>query len=195
MQDKELLLKIVADKKNEILNSDNYQRYLAVINILEKINVVYNDVEKITVLDNRDLLLLDDSSKKIIGYINFLVSNNSYDIDEVRNSLMIVKKQLNEQLGSDITYYESLRATLNDLKVIEDSILGNMRDNYSLILDFIKLCYKEKSISLEEAVSLNLYVVDQCCKNGEVLDNDEIEIEVNDRSIYEELVEVFRKYG
>lgn len=190
MKDKDLLIELYNEMKNE------YQEYLRYFHTIRKLNGIIEGNKEIIDLNSSDLELFDDDCKNIIENIKYisLFQLGEYSKEETNNSLVFIKEQLIKKIKKDVSYYDKLYKNLKYLSNLEESF-NDIQNNYSLIMEFIEFCYKEKKITLEQAISLNLDIV-----NAYIIkkDNDDVVeeiIEENEEPIYEQLEELFEKYG
>lgn len=189
MVGKDILLNLFEEMNVEL------DEYLYINKILIDIDKVIEDYTKIDILDE-NLKAFDEISKKIIFYIKLQIKNNlEINETELKNSILYIRNEIEKKLPENAEYYEALWEMVCHFKNLKDVIESNLKSDYNLILEFIELCYKEKKLTIEQAINLNFEVVNSLIE--EKMKNEyeeEVILEENEVSIQNELENLFIKY-
>lgn len=190
MKNKELLIQLYREMNQE------YQGYVRVIDVVRKLNSIIDDTRDVSILSDEDLELFDNDGKFIVENIKFVSTFrlSSFTKDEKINSLNHIKEQLIKGLDNSLEYYENLDEILKYFSNLEES-LDNIQLGNSLVMEFIEYCYRNKKMTLEQAISCNFDIAAEILNKPEDFDEIEEVIYENEESINDELVELFKKYG
>ena len=202
MKEKDFLIKINDENYNNLKNSDTYKEYISYLKLISKLEKMVSDFSIIEQLNDDDVKVLDTvipNASALISRLKLYNSKYKQNLSpkDLQNMVNTLSKDINDKiLSSDI--FIKLHNLINYYYNIKEIIENDeIKENYIHIIDFIvEDCFKKGKISAEEAVKLNLFIANYCTsvseKNNEI---EEDELEENIESIYDKLVEIFKKYG
>lgn len=192
-------------KYEEIL--ENNREYVLCNQILTKLAssmiTTDNDIVRLELLEicnlSKEELSMFTSSEceRIIASLKVISQKKGWRVGTV---VKLIKRLQQDVLENKIQGFKKQKDGLDELYKIVDQRL--YVEKYNLILDFIKLSFENKILSITDAINLNFYVLEQCCnyksdkeqeKDAEIVGIYE-NIE-SDEVVRKGLHEIFSKYG
>lgn len=199
-----MLIELVK-KYREIL--DNNHEYVLCNKILTKLAssmiTTDNDDVKLELLEicnlSKEELSMFSSSEcqRIIDSMRVVSQKKGWRVETV---VKLIKKLQQDILENKMHDFKRQRDGLDELYKIIDQRLYVER--YNLVLDFIKLGFENKLLSITEAINLNFYVLEQCSNYKNALEQEDdiktLELYENiesDEIVRKSLYDIFSKYG
>jgi len=184
------LVNIINKVKDLVNANEKYTKYMQLLN---KLNKIVENLSNVSNIDENDIELFEhpDAIKYING-INYFYINGIHDFSEIKTAINWLKDRV-------IYILENNEELLNlKNKIISlDKMLEKINNDEidETFLDFIKECYYNKTIDLETAIKLNLYIAKKSMNKVNEEDEELVVLVENKVSILEEIKEVFNKYG
>lgn len=193
----ETLNKLI-DQARSMIDNTKYSQYKA---LLDKLESIIQDHQKILELTSDDLALIDDKKMTSVlsGMKIILLHNRQINENEITNFIFKITERLNRKIETDEEIKQA-QSKSQKLDLISNIISNNFKENEELVIEFINECYQKNMLDIESTIKLIFYITETKTKgitmpitNEEA--SSELIIKENDHDITEELINLFEKYG
>lgn len=199
MSNKDKLISIISNKKNEIDNKIN-----TIISKYNKVSEIATDFNKVKDIKEEDINYYNNRTKETITFINRLITNNCLPTDE--ESINEIKKVILKLYKDEIEQDNDLKLLNNTKEELEEEIRlinEDIQDNYEYLMDLLHNNYESGIFTPDEIIEMNLLIgniiYDMGINNEEIVNESEEPVEVeyinecNNDVV--DIEEIFKKYG
>lgn len=201
---REILINLVKEYRNTLTSS---HEYVVCHRLAKKINdFVYEDktgtvrinYDKLTDITKEEILMFSSPDcEKIIRSFSFVGRMRGITDASILKNINVLKEDLiNHKLKTFHVQEKSLDTILSIINEEE------YKENYKLILDFIKMSFDNNLIDVKTAIDLNFYILKKCNDYGlDKVEEEETEFVILEENldsvvdIRKKLEQIFSKYG
>lgn len=201
MDNRQLLLNLIVKVQDEIYNNSEY---VLCNQLIQKIGAVLLsnsdnniDLDNICNLTDEEMSMFSSfECRRIINSIRAISNKNGWRVETVYKLIKVLHNDITENKMKD---FKCNIDKYNELyKIFEQGLFG---DNYTLVLDFIKMCLDKNIISYQDAFNLNFYILNESkidkSKKTYTEETGVVELKVNyenHENIRDQIQEIFSKY-